>query len=262
LQEKEIYPAPLRAALDIALWDLESRLKGISLEKLIDAHAKECLCFYTLGFSNIREQNLKLKDAKDFKVFKIKIGSENDFERIDALTKKVDVDFSVDANQYFSDVDSIKDYINYLKEKKCLFIEQPFAIDNLNELKKLYALRLMPIVLDESIQDLDDYLRLKNECDGINIKLVKIGGITPALDLIKNASADHKKIIIGCMSEGSCGAAAAASLRGFADWIDLDGPALIKNDPFSGVEYKNGYLIKNSNVGHGATLANELIFHA
>ena len=146
----------------------------------------------------------------------------------------------------------------WLADAGCLFIEQPFEkveLDKTNELRKNSSI---PIILDESVQTVEDVDKVKDYCDGINIKLVKCGGIYPAFKMIEAARLNQLKVFIGCMSESSCGIGAAAQLAPLADWIDLDSPKLISNDPFEGVAYRDGKIVLNNEVGTGVWKKNIL----
>ena len=256
----DLFPTPLIAAIDCALWDLEASIKSISVEKLIQADKNTPFCSYTLGFSSIEDQKTKLKEASDFRLFKFKLGSELDRARILEFKKENTYKFCIDANQAWDTIHFATKETTWLKEQGCIFIEQPFKTNNIEDLAKLYNVSELPIILDESIQKMESYLKVRDICDGINIKLVKCGGITPALELIKLAKRDGKIILIGCMSEGSCGAAAASCLSGFVDYVDLDGPVLTSNDPFKGINYQEGRIIKEKKTGTGCIISKDLVF--
>ena len=179
------------------------------------------------------------------------MGGENDRERILAFKAASNASFCVDANQGWHSVEEAAKEINFLATKGCLFVEQPMPVAMNDRLNELRALITLPIILDESIQKLSDLMDLAPFCDGINIKLVKCGGLASAKELMRIAKRSGKKVLIGCMSESSCGAVAASELSGWADWVDLDGPLLISNDPFSGIEYKNGKIIQHEKAGLG-----------
>ncbi|MFM9056161.1 MAG: enolase C-terminal domain-like protein, partial [Bacteroidota bacterium] len=118
----------------------------------------------------------------------------------------------------------------------------------------------LPIILDESLQDAADLERLASCCHGINVKLLKCGGLAPAVGLVRRANKLGLKVLVGCMSDSACGASAAAQLAGWADWLDLDGPLLIGNDPFSMPEYREGKLWPETGPGTGARLIQSGLF--
>lgn len=261
-------PAPLRCAMDIALHDLCGQLANIPARKILEVPAANNVrCSVTLGISSLEEMIEKIKEVTTdsnlgFTLFKHKLGGENDLERIQAFKEFTTADFCIDANQAWKSVEEATQQIHFLQDLGCLFVEQPMPVamnDQLRELKKNIQL---PIILDESIQNASDFDLLKNDCDGINVKLMKCGGMAAGKNLIQTAKRYGKKILIGCMSESTCGAAAAAELAGLADWIDLDGPLLISNDPFEGVIYQHGCIVPNASNGVGIRRIKELAFSA
>lgn len=245
-------PSPIRCATDIAIHDLCGRLTGMPVRKLLEIpDAQGVKCSFTLGISSIEDMLEKMNEAEGFTLFKHKLGGENDRERILAFKKASNASFCVDANQGWHSVEEAAREINFLAEQGCLFVEQPLPVAMNGQLNELRALINLPIILDESIQKLSDLMDLAAFCDGINIKLVKCGGLASAKELMRIAKRAGKKVLIGCMSESSCGAAAASELSGWADWVDLDGPLLIGNDPFSGMNYKNGMIVQHVTAGLG-----------
>lgn len=248
-------PQPIKCAVDIALHDLCGKLMGKSVRSLLNLpEGKNVLCTYTFGISTEEEIIEKLKEATNIRMFKHKLGGENDRQRINTFKKHCSFPFVVDANQAWKSIDQARDEIKWLKEQGCLFVEQPLPTSMKSAYKELYLTSALPIILDESIQTQNDFDELKDVCHGINVKLMKCGGINPARDLMRNARKANKKVLLGCMSESSCGAAAASQLLGLADWCDLDGPMLIKNDPFIGVIYENGSIVQNDKPGIGIEL--------
>ncbi|CAN5464477.1 dipeptide epimerase [soil metagenome] len=246
-------PTPVRTAVDIALMDLYGHLTGKSVRSLLGLPlTSDTLCTYTLGVSSTEELIEKLKEAKDFRLFKLKLGDANYRERVLAFKANSPYPFCADANQGWKSTKESLTEIVWLKEQGCIFIEQPLPVTMKAELKEVHSKSVLPVILDESIQNLQDLEMMADACAGINVKLVKCGGMEPAMELIRRARKLNKKVLVGCMSESSCGAAAAAQLSGWADWVDLDGPALIENDPFEGVSYEDGRIVLAGNVGTGA----------
>lgn len=251
-------PTPVKTATDIALLDLFGQLTGKPIREILGIPAGDkTLCTYTLGISSTELLIEKVKSAPEFKLFKIKLGGENDHERIEAFLENCSLPFCVDANQAWKSVNEATKEIDWLKERGCLFVEQPLPVSMNILMSELFSKSSLSIILDESVQNIHDLENLHQVCNGINVKLTKCGGINPAIELFRRARKLNKKVLVGCMSESSCGASAAAQLAGWADWVDLDGPKLISNDPFSGVEYKNGILTPNISSGLGITLKND-----
>ena len=261
-------PSPLRCAMDIALHDLCGQLANMPARKILEVPAANNVrCSVTLGISSVEEMIEKIKEVTTdsnlgFTLFKHKLGGENDLERIKAFKDFTNADFCIDANQAWKSVEEATKQIHFLQDLGCLFVEQPMPVSmnaHLRELKKNIQL---PIILDESIQNISDFDLLKNDCDGINVKLMKCGGMAAGKNLIQLAKRHGKKILIGCMSESTCGAAAAAELAGLADWVDLDGPLLISNDPFEGIIYQQGCIVPNTTNGVGIRRIKDLAFSA
>ena len=251
-------PTPVKTATDIALLDLWGKLSGKPIRDLLGIPpGNKTLCTFTLGISSINELIGKINEAPEFRLFKLKLGGENDHEQVEAFLKNSKHSFCVDANQAWKKVDEALNEIDWLKEKGCIFVEQPLPVSMNDEMAELHSKSSLPIILDESIQNIRDLENLYGVCHGINVKLTKCGGINPAMELIRRARKLNKKILVGCMSESSCGAAAASQLAGWADWVDLDGPKLISNDPFAGIIYQDGVLLPNTIAGLGITIVND-----
>lgn len=239
--DSSLLPAPLKCAIDCALYDAWSKVENIPIYKLLELPdpGAQVTC-YTLAIGSNDEMKEKIQSASQFKLFKIKLGSENDRDRIEYFRKLSDKDFCVDINQGWNSVDQAFNELQFLKSMGCIFVEQPFPVLNPELQTELIINSPLPLFLDESIQNEKDFDRLYTSCDGINIKLVKCGGLTPAARLLNKAISYNKRILVGCMSESSCGAVSAYNLCAKADFADLDGPLLIKNDPFDKVKYQDG----------------------
>jgi L-Ala-D/L-Glu epimerase len=242
---------PAKASADIALYDLWAKQENKSVHQLLQIPASTSYpCFYTLGISSVRELEEKLASSKGTKIYKIKLGSENDFDFLKEFRQRSNIPFCADANQAWKTKKEALNNIQQLYELGCIFIEQPLPVGH-PDLKALHENCPLPIYLDESLQSIADIHTNANACNGINIKLVKTGGIRPALQWIAAAKQHGLKILMGCMSESTCGAAAALQLAGAGDFVDLDGPLLIANDPFSGISYSEGEIQTPTTMGLG-----------
>jgi len=142
-----------------------------------------------------------------------------------------------------------------LHEKGIEFIEQPIHHDNEEDLRTLKRLSPLPVILDESVVVDGDVEQKKDQGHGINVKLMKCGGVTPALKLIDSARKCDLKIMLGCMLETSLGITAAAHLSPLVDFADLDGNLLLADDPFVGVTVRNSKLVLPDGPGLGVTRA-------
>jgi L-Ala-D/L-Glu epimerase len=255
-------PKPLRTAVDIAMYDLFAKLTQRTVRSVFGIQGNEkVLCSYTLGISTVEDLIQKVKEASGFSLFKIKLGGENDKERIEAFLNTTNAQFCVDANQAWKSVIEGLNWMQWLKERNCLFVEQPLPVEMEKDYESLFKSAPLPVILDESIQGMKELENLASVCHGINVKLLKCGGIEPAQALVRQANKLGLKVLVGCMSESTCGAMAAAQLSPWADWVDLDGPGLISNDPFKGAVYKDGSLLLSGLPGTGAELIDKNFFN-
>lgn len=154
-------------------------------------------------------------------------------------------------NQGWTDKFFALDMINWLSEQNVILIEQPLPKDNFDDAKWLLERSSLPIIADEAVQILSDLKKNKDNYSGVNIKLMKAGGLRNALQMIKLARQLNLKIMLGCMTETSCAITAASHLAPLADWIDLDGAKLISNDLFDGMQIKNGEIDIPADSGLG-----------
>ncbi len=251
-----------KACIDIALHDL----LGKSLNKpvyellgLTKPKAKNTSVTISIGKLNLIPE--KLKELEEYKILKIKLGNKNDKEIIQCIRKYTDKPLVVDVNQGWADKYVALEMIEWLSNNNVLFIEQPLAKDKYDDMAWLNERSPITTIADESMLRFSDMDKISGCFKGINLKLMKCTGLFEAIKIINHAKQKGLRINIGCMSESSCGISAAAQLMESADWIDLDGPLLIKNNPFTGVEFSEGKLQLNNIVGTGAMLASkELIF--
>lgn len=229
----------LVCALDIAAWDMYGKLKRRPLFSFW-AKGDEPLPLtdYTIGIDTIDKMVEKLK-AKSWPVYKIKLGTDEDIKIIETLRKHTDAVFRIDANAAWT-VDEAIEKINVFKGLNVEFIEQPLAKDNWEGMKRLYGESALPLIADESCVTEADVQKCAGYFHGINIKLTKCSGITPARRMIKEARQLGMKVMIGSMNESSIGSAAIAHLMPLADYIDMDGPLLLSEDIATGLVYDFG----------------------
>lgn len=258
LQCKNHYGA--LAALDMALHDWWGKKINTPCHELFNSDKKHSpFCTYTIGMSSEIEMRAKMKEAGSFQLFKLKLGSNDDKKIVKTFCRIRDEEnlfdnkpsFCIDANRAWTDRAFALDMMYWLQEQGCVFAEQPMPANKLEDMARLHQDCSLPLLLDESVQAYDDIARVDGACSGINIKLVKCGGLHQANKMIAEARKRNMKMLIGCMSEGSCGAAGAAQLSSQTDWIDLDGPLLISNDPFKGVNYSDGKIVLSEKPGIG-----------
>ncbi|MBE0573034.1 MAG: dipeptide epimerase, partial [Ignavibacteriaceae bacterium] len=197
---------------------------------------------YTIGISDSLKIKQKVEDASEFKFLKIKLGSKNDKEIILKLRELTDKHLFIDVNQGWSDKYFALDMIGWLAEQNVMLIEQPLPKENFEDVNWLNERSPLPIIADEAVQTINDLRNIKHLYSGVNIKLMKAGGIRQAYRMMQNAKELNLKIMLGCMTETSCAITAASHLAPLADWVDLDGAELISNDLFAGMKIKDGAL--------------------
>lgn len=248
---KENYAA--KTALDIAFYDLKAKLAKQPLYQYLGLQKPNPDTFFTLGIDTESALKEKLLEANQFETLKIKLNGENDKAYIQLIRKYSNQSIAIDANQAWKNIDEAIELVNWLETQNVVLIEQAFPKHELEKNAALKKHTSIPLIADESFQSINDLDKILESFDGVNIKLMKCGGIYNALQIIKKAKQNNLKIMQGCMTETSCGISAAASISSLAHFVDLDSPLLTKNDPFSGISYKNGKLEINENVGLGIT---------
>jgi len=237
----------IKAAIDIALHDLSGKLSGKPCYALFGADPlKMPLTSYTIGIDSPEVLREKVADAKDFKVLKIKLGRDNDRELIRTIRSVSDLPLYVDANQGWHDRKKAIDDVYWLHDQGVVLIEQPMDKNDLEGNTWLTGRSPIPILADEAVQRLADMDSLRGAYHGINIKLMKSGGMYEAHQMIEKARSFGMKVLIGCMSETSIATLAGIALAPLCDWADLDGPWLTKNNPFENPAFADGrYLLKD-----------------
>lgn len=240
----------LVCALDIAAWDLFGKMNGKPLQEIWRGKDNpNILTDYTIGIDTAEKMVEKLKE-KPWPIYKIKVGTPDDLGKLRALRKETDAIIRVDANAGWT----LETALQMLPELKALgveMIEQPLAKDNWEDMVKLYAVSDIPLYADESCVFEKDVARCKDHFHGINIKLTKCSGITPARRMIREARSLDLKVMIGCMNESTVGSAAIAHLLPFIDLVDMDGPLLLAEDIATGLEYDFGKVKHSGRPGLG-----------
>lgn len=232
-------PAPARCALDLALHDRLARRAGVPLYRLLDLPAPKPLpTSFTVSISSPEEMARQAAAAAVFPIIKVKLGSSDDAARLAAVrAARPDARLRVDANAGWLPLDAV-DYLDQLAHYGIEMIEQPVARDDFEGLAYVQAHTELPVIADESVRTPVDLERLAAlGIRGVNLKLQKAGGIGPALAMLRRARELGLAVMLGCMIETSLGVTAVAHLAGLADWLDLDAPLLIDNDPFTGLSF-------------------------
>ncbi len=240
----------LVCALDMACWDLFGKMKGKALYQLWETKWLDTpLTDYTIGIDTIDKMVEKMK-AKPWPIYKIKLGTEEDIAIIETLRKHTDAIFRIDANAGWT-LDEALHKIPLLKELGVEFIEQPLAKDDWEGMKTLYLKSSLPLIADESCVFETDVIKCYGHFHGINIKLTKCSGPTPALRMIEEARKLNMKVMMGCMNESAIGSAAIANFLPQLDYADLDGPLLLTKDLAAGIEYNFGEITLKGSTGLG-----------
>jgi len=241
-----------KASLDIALHDLTGKLLGEPWFRLWGLNPQKTpVTSFTIGIDTADVVKEKTLEASAFKLLKIKMGRDNDREMIDTVRSVTDVPVFVDVNQGWKDRNYALEMANYLSDRGALFIEQPMPKEQIDDIAWLTERSPLPILADEALQTVDDLLSMKGVYSGINIKLMKCGGMHAAYQMITMARQMGMKILIGCMTETSCAVSAAAQLSPLVDWADLDGNLLISNDVYEGMTVIDGKITLPDRPGIG-----------
>ncbi len=231
----------LQSAIDCAAWDWYGKKEGKPVRELLELDGADLpVSSYTIGLGTIEEMSRKMK-AAPWPIYKIKVASVEDLQLVTQLRSDTDAVFRLDANCSWSAEQLYENY-EKLKALNVDLLEQPLPVGNENQLDKSRLKSDIPIIADESCSGPDDVAKCKTWFDGVNIKLMKCGGISPALEMIRKAKSMGLKVMGGCMTESSVGISAMAHLAPLFDYIDLDGAALLANDPAEGVVVNKGVI--------------------
>jgi len=240
-------------ALDLAFNDLFARKKGKKLYDLWGYDiSKNPISDYTIGIDTIEKMVAKMK-ALPWPIYKIKLGTKEDIKIVKELRKHTDATFRIDANCGWSVQETINNAV-ILKELGVEFLEQPLKADNWEGHKEVYNNSVLPIIADESCQIEEDVAKCHNHFHGVNVKLVKCGGLTSARRMLVQAKELGMKTMVGCMTESSVGISAIAHLLPLLDYVDMDGAILLAQDIATGVKLENGVAIYSNLNGTGVTL--------
>ena len=241
-----------KASVDIALHDLVGklinqpwyRIWGLNPEKTPNTS-------FTIGIDKPDVVKQKVREAVPYKILKVKLGQDNDKEMILSVRSETDKPICVDVNQGWTDRNKALEMAKWLKDQGVVFIEQPMPKTSSDDIAWLTKNSPLPIIADEAFQSIADFTKIQGVYSGVNIKLMKCGGMHNAYKMISIARALGMKVMIGCMTETSCAVTAAAQLSPLVDWADLDGNLLIDNDVYEGLLIKNGKIILPDRPGIG-----------
>jgi muconate cycloisomerase len=259
-------PACALAGIDIALWDLTAKKAKLPLKDLLGLPKPKVPTSITVGINPpeiVKERVEMIISNPQVRALKVKLGSPEGIEydkliysQVIDSTKKSNIAIRVDANGGWS-LDEAKLMMKWLAERNAEYIEQPLVEGDEDKLKFLFEGRPLPIFIDESCRFAEDVANNYQYVDGVNLKLMKCGGITEALKILNVAKSHGLKTMIGCMSESSVSISAGASITGIIDYVDLDSHYNLNPDPSEGTSMIDGVTMINSLPGHGAKLKTE-----
>lgn len=259
LEGSEWHGAPAaQAALTMALLDLKSKLSGRSVTELLGSVIEPKTgtnTSVTLGLGAIKDIPLRLSQLPESDLIKVKLGGSEDLEMLRAVQACDSRPLFLDANQGWTSLAQALNVLKAVSPGRLAGLEQPFSKEAWPLQAELQKQLGVTIYGDESIQGIGDIEKAVGHFGGVNIKLMKCGGLDRALAMIKRSQELGLKVMLGCMSESSLGCAAMAQLQSYADVADLDGPWLIGNDPFSGLHLEPGRLWVEGNSGFGVVPA-------
>ncbi len=244
----------IKAAIDIALHDITGKITQQPCYKIYGANpAQMPLTSYTLGIDEpeVMQQKTNHALALGFKIIKIKLGSPNDKLLVNTVRQITNLPIYVDANQGWKTKEEGLKMVNWLANQGVVLVEQPMLKTNTQGNKYITQNSPIPILSDEAVQRLPDVQKAAGNYHGINIKLMKSGGMYEAHLMILKARELGLKVMIGCMSETSIATLAAAALAPLCDFVDLDGPFLTTNNPYQTPQFINGKYVLSEDAGLG-----------
>ena len=247
----------LVCALDMAGWDLYGKIKKKQLHSLWNLEPSlSPFTDVTIGIDEIDVMVTKIKQ-QPWPIYKIKLGTDHDVEIITALRKHTQSIFRIDANAAWT-VEEALSKINILKDLGVELIEQPLPKEDWTGMSYLFQKSAIPLIADESCATEKDIDKCIDHFHGINIKLTKCSGLTPARRMILNARKAGLSVMIGSMNESLIGTSAIAQLLPLVDYADLDGPLLLSEQNAEGLQYNYGKIDYSSQFGIGVTVSPSL----
>ncbi|MDT8401962.1 MAG: dipeptide epimerase [Bacteroidales bacterium] len=246
--------SPAKAALDIALFDWLGKKLNIPVHKLFGLDPDKYVdTSFSIGFDRPEIVKQKVREAGPYSIIKVKLTNINDREIIETIRQVSDKPIRVDINEGWTDKEEAIKMIEWLAARGVELVEQPLPVRMIEETRWLKERSPLPLIADEAVNTSKDILPLAEAYDGINIKLMKSGGIMEAYRMAVIAKAFDLDIMIGCMIASSVAITAAVQLQPMARWLDLDGSLLISNDPFRGAQFHDGHWIMPKGPGIGVT---------
>lgn len=241
-----------KAALDLAVLDWVGKKHGLPLWKMLGlARERALTTSFSIGIDEIPVMQDKIREAAGFGVYKIKVGTKDDRKILEGMRAVTDKPLITDANEGWSSKEEALEMINWMAGMGVILVEQPLPASRLEDHGWIKERSKIPIIADESLMQARDIAPIAPYFHGVNIKLMKCGGVQEAVRMAGLARTLGLKLMIGCMIESSVGISAAASLTPLFDVADLDGNLLVANDPFRGVVTLKDRLVLNDRPGLG-----------
>lgn len=246
-----------RAALEMALHDWIGKKLGVPVWRLLGLEpGRVPHSAVTLGMAPRAEMEEKLATVAEFPILKVKLGAPTDIDNLRFIRSRYAGRIQVDANASWTAHDALR-MLEAIAPLAIDLVEQPVARGDLDGLSFVRARSPIPIFADESAHHLHDIAQLAGRVDGVNLKLMKTGGLREMLRMIHAARAHGMKVMLGCMVESSLALSAAAQLAPLADVLDLDGHWLLAEDPFIGAPGERGEIRLTEAPGLGVRSAKE-----
>jgi L-Ala-D/L-Glu epimerase len=243
-----------QCAVDQAAHDLYGKLQGQPLYQLWGLDPRRAPpTDYTIGIDHPEKMLEKMREFPDWPIYKIKLGTSRDLEIVRALRAATRATFRVDANCGWTAAETIE-RSRALQPLGVEFIEQPLPAESWEEMRQVYLESALPVIADESCIVESDVDRCHGYFHGVNIKLVKCGGLTPARRMIDRARQLGLQVMVGCMTESTVGISAIAHLAPLLDYVDMDGALLLAEDIASGITLENGICHYSDHPGAGVQL--------
>jgi L-alanine-DL-glutamate epimerase-like enolase superfamily enzyme len=241
-------------ALDEAAHDLWGKLRGAPVWRLWGLELKNIpLSDYTIGMDPIEKMAAKMKEFDGWPIYKIKLGTADDLAIVRELRRHTQAVFRIDANTAWTAEQTIA-FAPELKQLGVEFLEQPLRADDWDGMRRVFKECALPVIADESCLTEEDVPRCAGFFHGINIKLTKSGGLTPARRMIVQARKLGLKVMVGCMNESTVGISAIGQLLPMLDYVDMDGAVLIAKDIATGVRLDKGRPVFSNENGNGIRL--------
>jgi L-alanine-DL-glutamate epimerase-like enolase superfamily enzyme len=247
--------AAAKAAIDAALHDWIGKRLGVPVWRLLGLIPEAPPTSYTIGIDSLEGTRDRARRARGYRALKVKVGGAEDLERLRAVRAESEAPLRVDANEGWT-LESARALLPELVELGVELVEQPFPAEDTDSFRALRELSPRPlVVVDEGCHDLRDVAPAAGYAEAINVKLAKSGGLREAVRMIHAARALGLRVMLGCMVESQLAIAPAAAIASLVDWVDLDGHLLLSNEPFTGLELRDGRVLPGSGPGLGVTPA-------